>query len=196
MEIIEILGYKRTNFGKADSKKLRIGAEVPGVLYGRDTSLHFYVPMALLRNLVYTPYAHFVDLNIEGSVYRCILQDIQFHPVSEMILHVDFLQIVENKKIKMQIPIAFVGKAVGVTKGGVLSKKERKLTVASFPQEMPSVIEVDVSALDLGQIVRVHQIPAKNYTILTLPHTPIASVEIPRALRSAASKEEKKSKKA
>ncbi|WP_339044076.1 50S ribosomal protein L25/general stress protein Ctc [Cardinium endosymbiont of Tipula unca] len=195
MEVIEILGYKRANLGKAESKKLRINAQVPGVLYGGKEQIHFYVPMVLLRDLVYTPNAHFVDLNIEGAVYRCILQEIQFHPVSEMMLHVDFLQIFDDKKIKMEVPIAFVGKAIGVAKGGVLSKKQRKLNVFGYPKAIPSVVNVDVADLDLGCIARVHQIPVESYTILALPNTPVASIEIPRALRSAASKEEKKGKK-
>lgn len=195
MEIIEILGYKRANLGKAESKKLRINAQVPGVLYGGQEQIHFYVPMVLLRDLIYTPNAYFVDLNIEGVVYRCILQEIQFHPVSEMILHVDFLQIFDDKKIKMEIPVAFVGKAIGVAKGGVLSKKQRKLAVFGYPKHIPSIIDVDVSNLDLGNISRVHQIQTEGFTILALPSTPVASIEIPRALRSAASKEEKKGKK-
>ncbi|WP_243518303.1 MULTISPECIES: 50S ribosomal protein L25/general stress protein Ctc [unclassified Candidatus Cardinium] len=195
MKVIEILGYKRANLGKAESKQLRIAAQVPGVLYGGTEQVHFYVPMVFLRDLVYTPHAHFVDLNIEGSIYRCILQEMQFHPVSEMMLHVDFLQIFDDKKIKMQIPTAFVGKAIGVSKGGVLSKKQRKLAISAYPKDMPSMVNIDVSDLDLGQIVRVHQIPIENYTILALPNTPVASIEIPRALRSAASKEEKKTKK-
>jgi large subunit ribosomal protein L25 len=195
MEVIEILGYKRANLGKAESKKLRMDAYVPGVLYGGAEQVHFYVPMVFLRDLVYTPKAHFVALNIEGSIYRSILQEIQFHPVSEMILHVDFLQIFDGKKIKMEIPTAFIGKAIGVAKGGVLSKKQRKLVVSAYPKDMPSVVNVEVSDLDLGNITRVHQIPTQNYTILALPNAPVASIEIPRALRSAASKEEKKGKK-
>lgn len=195
MKVIEILGYKRANLGKSESKKLRMDAQVPGVLYGGVEQVHFYVPMVLLRALVYTPNAHFVDLNIEGVVYRCIVQEMQFHPVSDMMLHVDFLQIFDEKKIKMKIPVAFVGKAIGVEKGGVLSKKQRKLTIAAYPKDMPSIVNVDVTDLDLGNIVRVHQIPTEKFTILALPNTPVASIEIPRALRSAASKEEEKGKK-
>ena len=195
MKVIEVLGYKRANLGKSESKKLRMDAQVPGVLYGGADQIHFYVPMVLLRDLVYTPQAHFVDLNIEGRVYRCIVQEIQFHPVSEMILHIDFLQIFDDKKIKMRIPTVFIGKAVGVEKGGTLSKKQRKLTVFAYPKDIPSVVNVDVSALDLGHIIRVREILTQQYSILALPNTPVASIEIPRALRSAASKEEKKGKK-
>lgn len=195
MKVIEILGYKRANLGKAESRKLRIDAQVPGVLYGGDKQLHLHIPMMRLRDVIYTPHAHFVDLHIEDAVYRCIVQEIQFHPVSEMILHIDFLQIFDNKKIKMEVPTSFVGKALGVAKGGILSKKQRKLKIFALPTAMPSVVEVDIAHLDLGQIVRVHQIPRQNYTILALPNTPVASIEIPRALRSTASKEEKKEKK-
>ena len=147
-----------------------------------------------LRDLVYTSKAYFVDLNIEGKIYRSILQEIQFHPVSEMILHVDFLQISDQKKIKMTIPISFVGNSIGVAKGGILAKKQRNLRVFAYPKDMPSFVEVDITPLDLGQIIRINQIKTDNYTILALPNAPIASIEIPRALRSAASKEKQKGK--
>ena len=190
MKTIEIIGYKRANLGKQAAKRMRQEANAPCVLYGGTEQIHLYTPMALLRDLVYTPNAHFVDLKIEGATYKCILQDIQFHPVSEMILHVDFLQIFDDKQVKMHIPTTLVGKAPGVTKGGSLVKKLRKLPVIAYPKNMPDHIEVDVSSLDLGQMVRVRDIKTADYTILAVPGIPVASVEIPRALRSAASKAE------
>ena len=192
MKTIEIIGYKRANLGKQEAKRLRQEANVPCVLYGGKAQIHFHSPMALLRGLVYTPDAHFVHLTIEGKEYRCILQDIQFHPVSEMILHVDFLQIFESKQVKMQIPTMVTGNAPGVTKGGSLALKLRKLPVLAYPKDMPAHIEVDVSSLDLGQMARVRDIKAQHYTILTAPGIPVVSIEIPRALRSAASKVEVK----
>ena len=188
MKTIEIIGYKRANLGKQAAKKLRQEANAPCVLYGGKEQIHFYTPMALLRDLIYTPDAHFVHLNIEGETYQCILQDLQCHPVSEVILHVDFLQIFEQKQVKMQIPIQITGKAPGVIQGGSLVKKRRKLPVSAYPKDMPAYIEVDVATLDLGQMVRVRDIKTKHYEILVAPGIPIASVEIPRALRSAASK--------
>jgi large subunit ribosomal protein L25 len=146
--------------------------------------------MALLRDLIYTPDAHFVDLTIEGAAYQCILQDIQFHPVSEMILHVDFLQIFADKRVKMQIPTMLIGKAPGVIQGGSLARKLRKLPILAYPKDMPAYIQVDVATLELGQMVRVRDIKIENYTILASPTIPVASVEIPRALRSAAGKSE------
>lgn len=190
MKTIEITGYKRANLGKQEAKRLRNEANAPCVLYGGKEQIHFHTPMALLRDLVYTPDAHFVNLTVEGEKYQCILQDIQFHPVSEMILHVDFLQIFESKQVKMHIPTKVVGNAPGVTKGGNLALKLRKLPVMAYPKDMPAYIEVDVAGLDLGQMARVRDIKTKDFTILAAPGIPVASVEIPRALRSAASKAE------
>ena len=190
MKTIEIIGYQRANLGKQEAKRLRREANAPCVLYGGQEQVHFYTPMALLRDLVYTPNAHFVDLTIGGNAYACILQDIQFHPVSEMILHVDFLQIFDNKQIKMQIPTVLTGQAPGVTKGGMLTKKMKKLPVLAYPKDMPAHIQVDVSTLELGKMVRVRDIKTVNYTILASPGIPVVSVEIPRALRSATSQTE------
>lgn len=190
MKTIEITGHKRANLGKKEAKQLRQEANAPCVLYGGKEQLHFHVPMAMLRDLVYTPNTHFVKLVIEGKEYQCILQDIQFHPVSEMILHLDFLQIFESKQVKMNIPTKLVGNAPGVAKGGSLALKLRKLPVTAYPKDMPAHIEVEVSNLDLGQMARVRDIQTKNFTILAAPGIPVASVEIPRALRSAASKGE------
>ena len=195
MNTIEIIGYKRANLGKQAAKQLRAEANVPGVLYGGQEQIHFYTPMALLKDLVYTPQAHFILLNLEGSEYRCILQDIQFHPVSELILHVDFLQIFDDKKIKMDIPTVLVGDSPGVVKGGRLVNKMRRLPVSAYPQDMPDHIKVDVSTLDLGQMVRVRDIQAGHYKMLALPNTPLAVVEITRALRTAGEAEETKTKK-
>ena len=190
MKTIEIIGYKRANLGKQEAKRLRREANAPCVLYGGQEQIHFYTPMALLKDLVYTPDAHFVHLSVEGTVYQCILQDIQFHPVSEMILHVDFLLMFDNKPIKMQIPTMLTGTSPGVITGGSLAKKLRSLPVVAYPKHMPAHIQVDVSTLELGQMVRVRDIETANYTILASPGIPVASVEIPRALRSAAGKED------
>lgn len=188
METIEIIGYTRADLGKQGAKRLRREANAPCVLYDGQEQVNFYTPMALLRDLIYTPNAHFVQLNIEDTVYQCILQDIQFHPVSEMILHVDFLPIFDNKKVKMHIPVMVTGKAPGVITGGSLAKKLNKLPTLAYPKHMPTHIPVDVSTLELGQMVRVRDIQKEHYTILSSPGLPVVSVEIPRALRSAAGK--------
>lgn len=190
MKTTEIIGYKRANLGTQEAKRLRGEANVPCVLYGGQEQIHFHAPMALFRDLIYTPDAYFVHLSIEGATYQCILQDIQFHPVSEMMLHVDFLQIFADKQVKMQIPTVLTGKAPGVIQGGSLARKLSKLPVLAYPKNMPASIQIDVSALELGQMVRVRDIKTEHYTILASPNIPVASVEIPRALRSAAGKAE------
>ena len=183
MKNVEIIGFKRANLGKKESKDLRLEGNVPCVMYGGKEQIHFYAPMILFRDLVYTGDAHMVDLNIEGTTYNCILQDIQFHPVSETILHADFLQLFENRVVKMDIPVRFEGTSPGVIAGGKMITKLRKITVKALPADMPDYISVDISNLALGKSVKVNEITPGNYEILNNPANSIATVEIPRALR-------------
>src|SRR6188474_3603847 len=158
MKTIEIIGYKRANLGKSDAKLIRAEGNVPCVLYGGNEQVHFYAPMILFRDIVYTNEAHFVHVNIEGEECQAILQEVQFHPVSEIILHADFLRISEDRKIKMNIPARLVGQAPGVSKGGTLVQKRSALKVLGFPKDMPDHIDVDVSALDFHHAIKVSDI--------------------------------------
>src|SRR6478736_5361141 len=155
MKTIEIIGYKRANLGKSDAQVIREEGNVPCVLYGGEGQVHFYSPVILFRDLVYTNEAHFVHLNIEGDESQAILQDVQFHPVSEIIYHVDFLRISEDRKIKMNIPLRLTGMAPGVSKGGTLVKKRDALKVFALPKDMPDHIDVDVSTLDFHHAIKV-----------------------------------------
>jgi large subunit ribosomal protein L25 len=190
MKSVEIIGYKRANLGKKEAKKLRAEGMVPAVIYGGDKQVHFYAPMILFRPLVYTADAHFVHLNIEGEEYRAILQDITFHPVSEVILHADFLELHEGKPVKMDIPVHLTGTAPGVTKGGTLIHKRRALRVKSLPKDMPEHIEVSISELDFGRAVKVEEVQIENVEVLDTPMASIAVVEIPRALRGKSADDE------
>ena len=183
MKTLEIIGYKRANLGKSTSKKLRAEGNVPCVIYGGDKQIHFYAPMILFRDLVYTDKAHFVNLNIEGDEYQAIMQDIQFHPVSETILHVDFLQLFEGKKVKMDVPVHFEGDSPGVARGGTLIKKRRFLRVQALPKDMPEYITANLSKLDFGKAIKVGEISEENFEILDSKIASVAVVEIPRALR-------------
>ncbi len=183
MKTVEIIGYERANLGKSESKRLRSEGNVPCVLYGGKEQIHFHSPMILFKDLVYTPEARFVHLNIEGVEKKAILQDIQFHPVSEVILHADFLELFDDKKIKMQIPVKLEGNAPGVMKGGKLIPKMRHLDVKALPKDMPEYIKVDVSKLELGKTVKVKSIEQKDFEILNSPLVSVASVEVPRAMR-------------
>jgi large subunit ribosomal protein L25 len=187
MKTVEIIGYKRANLGKKEAKRLRAEAMVPAVLYGGDEQIHFYAPMILFRPIVFTAEAHFINLNIEGDEYQAILQDVSFHPVSEIILHADFLQLHKGKKIKMNIPVHLEGTAPGVTKGGTLIHKRRNLLVKALPKDMPEHITLDISALDFGKSIKVETVSVENCEILDTPQASIAVVEIPRALRGKSS---------
>ncbi|MCU0383956.1 MAG: 50S ribosomal protein L25/general stress protein Ctc [Cyclobacteriaceae bacterium] len=186
MKTIEIIGYKRENLGKADSKKIREEGNVPCVLYGDNEQIHFHAPMILFRELVYTNEAHFVLVNIEGKEYKAIMQEVQFHPVSEIILHADFLRISEDRKIKMQIPVRLVGNAPGVSKGGTLIRKRASLKVYGFPKDMPDHIDVSVAELDFHHAVKVGDMNIAGLEFLDPKAAAIAAVEVPRAARMAA----------
>ncbi|MDO1447787.1 50S ribosomal protein L25/general stress protein Ctc [Rhodocytophaga aerolata] len=183
MKTLEIIGYKRANLGKKASNDLRLDGYAPCVLYGGKDQVHFYTPMILFKELLYTPNVYQVALNIEGEQYKAVLQDAQFHPVNEVILHVDFLELQDDKPVKMEVPIQFTGVAPGVQKGGKLVSKLRKLAIKALPNDIPDYITVDISNLDLGKSIKTGEIKPENYTVLSNPNTPIATVEIPRALR-------------
>ncbi len=183
MKTVEIIGYRRANLGKAGSQKLRDEGLVPCVLYGGNEQVHFYAPMILFRDVVYTNEAHFVHLNIEGEESQAILQEVQFHPVSEIILHADFLKISEDRKIKMNIPIRLVGEAPGVAKGGALVRKRAALKVHGFPKDMPDHIDVDVSALDFHHAIKVGDMKMERLDFLDPKAASIAVVEVPRAAK-------------
>jgi large subunit ribosomal protein L25 len=189
MKSIEIIGFKRANLGKAESAQLREDGNVPCVLYGGDSQVHFFSPMYLFRDLVYTQEAKLVELNVDGTVYKAILQDLQIHSVSEVLLHVDFLQIFEDKLVKIEIPIRTSGVSVGVQKGGKLVVKQPKLKVLALPKDLPDFIDVDVTKLDLGKSARVSEVKLTNFTILNPGSLPIVSVAIPRALRGKQTEE-------
>ena len=190
MKIVEIIGYKRANLGKTESKRLRGESFVPCVVYGGKEQIHFSAPMILFRDVVYTPEARFVELNIEGEIRKAILKDIQFHPVSEVILHADFLELFEDKPIKMSIPVVTQGIAPGIQTGGRLIMKTPKIMIKSLPKDMPESINVDISKLELGKTIKVGDLAPQEYEILTNPMVSICSVDVPRAMKGKTEEEE------
>lgn len=192
MKTVEVIGYKRANLGKAESKRLRAESFVPCVMYGGKEQIHFYSPAILFRDVVYTADAHFVELNIEGDIHRAILQDIQFHPVSEALVHLDFLEIFKGKVVKMTIPVHLEGNAPGVQQGGKVLKKINYLTVSGLPKNMPDYIKADISNLEVGQAIKVRDVEVGEFEILTPERITLATLEIPRALRGKELDEEGK----
>ena len=190
MKIVEIIGYKRANLGKTESKRLRGESFVPCVVYGGKEQIHFSAPMILFRDVVYTPEARFVELNIEGEIKKAILQDIQFHPVSEVILHADFLELFDDKPIKMSIPVVTQGIAPGIQTGGRLIMKMPRVMIKSLPKDMPESINVDISKLELGKTIKVGDLAPQEYEVLTNPMVSICSVDVPRAMKGKTEEEE------
>ncbi|KYG73285.1 MULTISPECIES: 50S ribosomal protein L25/general stress protein Ctc [Roseivirga] len=189
MREVEIIGFKRANLGKTESNRLRAEGNVPGVLYGGDTQVHFYAPAIQFKPVLYTPEACFIKLNIEGEIYETIIQESQWHPVSEALLHVDLLQLFRGTPIKMNIPVKTVGNAVGVKNGGTLIIKNPKLAIKALPKDMPEVIEIDVTNLRIGKAIKVGELPTENFEFLTSPIVTVVNVAIPRALRGKSAEE-------
>lgn len=185
MKTIEIKGFKRANLGKVESAKLRTEALVPCVIYGCSEPAHISVDMFSFRDFVYTPDVFKIGITIEGKKYLTILKEIQFHPVSEMILHADFLELSEDKLVTINIPVKFVGSSPGVMKGGKLVQKITKLAVKALPKDLPDFIEVDISNLELNKSIKVSEATPSNVTILTNASNPIATITVPRGLKDA-----------
>jgi large subunit ribosomal protein L25 len=185
MKSIAISGSPRENVGKRDAKELRYQSLVPAVLYGGPTQTHFAVSAADLKAVVYTPVVHFIDLQIAGVTSQAIIKDLQFHPLTEQILHVDFLLLDPKKPVTIEIPIKLTGTSPGVKTGGKLVQKLRKLRVKALPKDHLDNIEVSIEALEVGKSVRVAEISVKNLTILNATEDTIVSVTTSRALRQA-----------
>lgn len=189
MRKVEIIGFKRANLGKSEASKLRQEGMVPGVLYGGEEQIHFYAPAIQFRPVLYTPEACFIDINIDGQVFEAIVQETQWHPVSEMLLHVDLLQLFRGTPIKMNIPVKATGNAIGVKNGGTLIVKNPKLAIKALPKDMPEVIEIDVTELRIGKAIKVGELETNNFEFLTSPLVTVVNVAIPRALRGKSAEE-------
>ena len=181
MKSITINGSKRESVGKKATKALRNAGQVPCVLYGGDQPVHFSATELAFSQLVYTPNAHTVVIALDsGETLNAVLQDIQFHPVTDRILHVDFYQLFEDKEIAMNIPVRLNGNSRGVKNGGVLRKNNRKLRVKALPSNLPDTIEIDITPLKIGGKVYVGDLDQENYRFLHTDNTVVCQVKTAR----------------
>lgn len=180
MKKIEISGSLREKVGKKEAAKLRKQKAVPCILYGGDEQVYFSTDALSFKDLVYTPDAHQVKLKVDGKEYNAVLQDIQFHPVDEVILHADFLEIFPDKPVAMEIPVKITGSSKGVIKGGKLHLKQRKLKVKGLPDKLPQAIPIDITELDIGDGVKVSEIDMEGVTFLNAPNSVVVSVKLTR----------------
>lgn len=194
MKSITIKGSERESVGKAATRAARNAGMVPCVLYGGDQPVHFTAEEMAFKGLVYTPNVHTVVIDLSGKTYSAILQDIQFHPVSDKILHIDFYQLKEDKEITMDVPVKIVGNSKGVMAGGVLRLNQRKLKVRALPANLPDYVEADITDLEMGNKLYVTKLPTNNFKLLNPENTVVAQVRISRAAMKAAQEAAKAAK--
>ena len=187
MKSITIKGSERESVGKVATKALRNAGQVPCVLYGGNQAVHFSAEVAAFKNLVYTPNAHTVVIELgKGKSFTAILQDIQVHPVTDKILHIDFFQLFDDKEITMEVPVKIVGTSKGVLAGGVLRLNTRKLKVKALPKNLPDFVEANISELQMGNKLYVTKLATNNFKLMHPDNTVVCQVKISRAAMKAA----------
>ena len=192
MKSITIEGQLRTAFGKGATRQIRYQGSVPAVIYGGAKEINFSAPMPIFKKLVYTPNFQLVNIKVDGNSYNCIMKDLQFDKVTDELIHVDFLELVEGKKLIASIPIKFTGTAKGVRAGGRFVPKIKSLKVKTLPKDLKEEIEVSIKDLEINGNIRVEDVKVENMEIMNSPRIPIASVVMTRQLRQEEAAADKK----
>jgi large subunit ribosomal protein L25 len=195
MKTITIEGQLRSDSGKKATRQLRSEEQVPCVIYGGADTISFSAPLKAFQELVYTPDFQLADIKVGGKTYNCILKDIQFDVVTDELAHIDFMELVQDKKVVATLPLKMVGQSVGVKAGGKLVVKMKALKVKTLPKYLRENIEVNIDNLDLNQNIRVEDVKDENFEILNSPRIPIASVVMTRQLRQEEASGDKDAKK-
>lgn len=182
MKSVSISAAKRVDLGKKEAKLSRAAGNIPCVIYGGKTNQHFTVKENALNNLVYTPNVYSVAIDIEGTSINALIKDIQFHPVTDRILHIDFIELVPGQHVNTLIPIVFEGSSIGVRNGGKLRKTLRKLSIRSTPENLPDNITIDITPMTIGEKVYVKDLDVANFDILTAGSSVIVSVKTARGV--------------
>jgi ribosomal protein L25, Ctc-form len=186
MKTFELKGSVRTELGKKASKAERVSESVPCVLYGGAENIHFTTTVSDIRKLIYSPEVFIVNLDIDGKKTKSIMKALQFHPVTDKVLHIDFLQITEDKPVVVELPVKLEGLAEGVKAGGKLALEMRKLKVKGLYPQIPENILIDVTELGLGKSIQVAKVSVANLEILNAKNAVVAQVKLTRAARGAA----------
>ena len=186
MKSITIKGSERESVGKKATKAVRDAGMVPCVIYGGNQPVHFVADERAFKDLVYTPNAHTVVVELNGTSYNVIMQDIQFHPVSDKILHIDFFQLSDDKEIVMEVPVKITGTSPGVLLGGVLRLNQRRLKVKALPKNLPDFVEANISELQMGNKLYVTKLETNNFKLMHPDNTVVCQVRISRAAMKAA----------
>lgn len=182
MKTVSMSGSLRENVGKKDAKKNRKDGKIPCVLYGGKDRLHFTMEDKSLFKIIFTPEVFFLKLTVDGKEYDAVLQDVQFHPTTDCILHVDFLELLPNKPVTIGIPVKLKGTAKGVTNGGILVNKYKKLRVMGLKNAIPEEVVLQVNDLDIGDSIKVKDIKIENVELLDAANSVVVGVRVARAI--------------
>lgn len=185
MKTLTLIGEKRETVGSKYAADLRRNAMVPCVLYGGETPVHFAATEAELKKFVYTPSVYFADIQIDGKSYKGIMKDIQFHPVTDKPIHVDFLEVFDNKKVRLELPVKVTGNSAGVRAGGKLVVNVKKLKIEALPADIPDEIELDVTNLNIGDKLRISDLNIPGVKFLDAANVVVAAVKMTRSAISA-----------
>jgi len=183
MKTIEIKGSLRTELGKKNSRETRKAGNVPCVIYKKDQNIHFFAHENSFKNLIYTPDAHIVKLNLDGEEHKVVLQDVQFHPVTDKIIHIDFIEITDNKPIVISIPIKITGDSVGVKAGGKLRIKKRHLKVKGFATDIPEQLLIDITEVKIHHSIKVGDLAYDKIELIDPKITTVLSVATSRVVQ-------------
>ncbi len=190
MQSVAITGTARTVLGKKAVKAIRSEGHIPCNVYGGEKNIHFSAHVNDFKSLIYTPDFKVAEITVDGSTHKAIVKEIQAHPVTDQIIHIDFVELVPNKTIKADIPLRLVGQSEGARTGGAVMQKMRHAKVKTTPENLVDALEVDITALLLGDSARVRDIkPVDGLEVLNEPSSPVVSIEVPRALRSLQAEE-------
>ena len=195
MKTVTIEGHLRTEAGKKVARQLRSQENVLGVIYGGATEVNFYASAKAFKPLVYTSEFQIAEVTVEGKTYKCILKDLQFDKVSDALIHVDLLELVDNKKVIATLPLKLVGAAAGVKAGGKLVVKLKSLKVKAFPKDLREFIELDITKLELNENIRVQDVQVPNIELMNPPRIPVASIVMTRLLKQEETEAAKADKK-
>ncbi len=185
MKSVQLSGSPRANVGKVDAKATREKGFVPCVIYGGKEQIHFQADIRAFKPIIFTPNAHIVEINLDGKVYKTVLQEAQYHKINDQLIHADFLEIQDGKPVTANIPVVIVGQSEGVKKGGKLVLKVRKLKARGIADKLPDTIEIDITKLDIGGSIAVGDIQVEGATLLNAKNVSVVSIATTRAVAAA-----------
>ncbi|MFO0322450.1 MAG: 50S ribosomal protein L25/general stress protein Ctc [Bacteroidota bacterium] len=182
MKSVSLSGSLRTNVGKVDAKATRLKGHVPCVIYGGKEQIHFHADERAFKPVIFTPNAHIVEINLDGKIYKTVLQEAQYHKINDKLIHADFLEIVDGKPVNANIPVVLTGQSEGVKKGGKLVLKLRKLKARGIAETLPDSIVIDISKLEIGDSISIGDLSIEGVTLLNAKNVSIVSVVTTRAV--------------